>query len=225
MTQQSDSERLSSFVLGLYGEDPYAHVYRASEEHREAHGSECEVYPSSPLSMRLVSLLIRATAAKRILEIGCGLGYSALHLAAAADPDGSVDTIDRFPEHVSLALENVSAAGFSQRIRILQGEGDNVLPTLSGSYDLVYDDGWFVQEPAYLETMLDLIRPGGLLVMSNWFPLQDAVLGHSDVDWSGFSDPDWADRIQAYARKLAAHPQISISFVLRPWLGLAVKTA
>ena len=77
MTQPSDSERLSSFVLGLYGEDPYAHVYRASEEHRESHGEQCGVYPSSPLSMRLVSLLIRATAAKRILEIGCGLGYSA----------------------------------------------------------------------------------------------------------------------------------------------------
>ena len=223
MTQQSDSERLSSYVLGLYGEDPYAHVYRASEEHREAHGEQCGVYPSSPLSMRLVSLLIRATAAKRILEIGCGLGYSALHLAAAADPDGSVDTIDRFPEHVSLALENVSAAGFSQRIRILQGEADNVLPTLSGPYDLVYDDGWFVQEPAYLETMLDLIRPGGLLVMSNWFPLQDAVLGHSEIDWSGFSGPDWADRIQAYARKLATHPRLHLAFAL-PRLGLAVKT-
>ena len=222
MTQPSDSERLSSFVLGLYGEDPYAHVYRASEEHRESHGEQCGVYPSSPLSMRLVSLLIRATGAKRILEIGCGLGYSALHLAAA-DPDGSVDTIDRFPQHVSLALENVSAAGFSQRIRILQGEADNVLPTLSGPYDLVYDDGWFVQEPAYLETMLDLIRPGGLLVMSNWFPLQDAVLGHSDIDWSGFSGPDWADRIQAYARKLATHPRLHLAFAL-PRLGLAVKT-
>ncbi len=224
MTQQSDSERLSEYVVKLYGQDPYAHVYRASDEHRERHGDECGVYPSSPLSMRLVSVLVGATGAKRILEIGCGLGYSALHLAAAADPDGNVDTIDRFPQHVSLALENVSAAGFSQRIRILQGEADNVLPTLSGPYDLVYDDGWFVQEPAYLETMLDMIRPGGLLVMSNWFPLQDAVLGHSDIAWSGFSGPDWADRIQAYARKLATHPRLHLAFAL-PRLGLAVKIA
>ena len=108
---------------------------------------------------------------------------------------------------------------------MIEGEGVDILAELSGPYDLVHDDGWFVQEPVYLETMLDLIRPGGLLVMSNWFPLQDAVLGHSDVDWSGFSGPDWADHVQAYARKLAAHPQLSLSFVLRPWLGLAVKTA
>jgi len=224
MTQQSDSERLSEYVVKLYGQDPYAHVYKASDEHREAHGDECGAYPSSPLSMRLVSVLVGATGAKRILEIGCGLGYSALWLADAAGPDGHVDTIDRFPEHVSLALENASAAGFSQRTRILQGEADNVLPTLSGPYDLVYDDGWFVQEPAYLETMLDLIRPGGLLVMSNWFPLQDAVLGHSDIHWSGFSGPDWADRIQAYARKLATHPRLHLAFAL-PRLGLAVKIA
>ncbi len=224
MTQQSDSERLSQYVVNLYGQDPYAHVYRASDEHREAHGEECGAYPSSPLSMRLVSVLVRATGARRILEIGCGLGYSALHLAQATGPDGSIDTIDRFPQHVSLARQNVAAAGLAGRVRILVGEADDVLPTLSGPYDFVFDDGWFVQEPHYLETMLDVMRPGGLLVMSNWFPLEDAVLGRRDIDWSGFSGPDWADRIQAYARKLAAHPRLHLAFAL-PRLGLAVKIA
>ena len=48
------SELLSSFLLDLYGGDPFAAVYRASNEHREAHGPDCEVYPSVPVKMRLL---------------------------------------------------------------------------------------------------------------------------------------------------------------------------
>jgi len=219
--QPSDAERLSSFILDLYGGDPFGHVRDASNEHREAHGSECEVYPSDPIKMRLLATLVRALGAKRILEIGCGLGYSALWLADAAGPDGHVDTIDRFPEHVALARQYVSAAGFSGRLQVIEGEGVDILAALSGAYDLVHDDGWFAAEPPYLDRMIDLTRPGGLIALSNWFLLEDAVTGKP----SAFAGPDWADHVQAYARKLTSHPQLSLAFVLRPWLGLAVKTA
>ena len=177
--------------------------------------------------MRLVSALVAASNARRILEIGCGLGYSALWLAEAAGLEGRVDTIDRFPEHLRLAEQYLGAADFSERVHLLEGEADAVLPRLRGPYDIIYDDGWFVEEPAYLETMLDLLRTGGLLAMANWFPLEDAVLGRrgNDIDWAVFSGPDWADRIQAYARRLASHPKLSLAYALRPWLGLAVKVA
>ena len=223
--QPSDAERLSSFILDLYEGDPYAHVRDASNEHREAHGSECEVYPSDPIKMRLLATLVRALGAKRILEIGCGLGYSALWLADAAGPDGHVDTIDRFPEHVALARQYVSAADLSGRLQVIEGEGVDILAELSGPYDLVHDDGWFAKEPTYLERMIDLTRPGGLIVLSNWFLLEDAVTGKPQMDWSASAGPDWADHVQAYARKLTSHPQLSLAFVLRPWLALALKTA
>jgi predicted O-methyltransferase YrrM len=225
MTQPSDSERLESFLLDLYGGDPYAYVRDASNEHREAHGPECGVYPSDPIKMRLIATLVRALGAKRILEIGCGLGYSALWLADAAGPDGHVDTIDRFPEHVALSRRYAAEAGHSHRLQVIGGEGTDVLATLSGPYDLVHDDGWFAAEPPYLERMIDLTRPGSLIALSNWFLLEDAVTAKPQMDWSAFAGPDWADHVQAYARRLAAHPQLSLSFVLRPWLALAVKTA
>jgi predicted O-methyltransferase YrrM len=225
MTQPSDSERLESFLLDLYGGDPYAYVRQASDEHREAHGPDCGVYPSDPIKMRLLSTLIRASGAKRILEIGCGLGYSALWLAEAAGQDGRIDTIDRFPEHVALSRRYAAEASFSDRLQVIEGEGTDILSTLSGPYDLVHDDGWFAQEPPYLERMIDLTRPGGLIALSNWFLLAEAFAGTPQMDWSDFAGPDWADHVQAYARRLAAHPQLSLSFVLRPWLGLAVKTA
>jgi len=45
-------------------------------------------------------------------------------------------------------------------------------------------------------------------------------------DWSRFAGPDWKANVMAYARKLAAHPALHTSFVLRDWLygvALAVK--
>ena len=225
MTQPSEPERLSSFLLELYGGDPFGHVRDASNEHREAHGSECDVYPSDPIKIRLLATLVRAAGAKRILEIGCGLGYSALWLADTVGPDGHVDTIDRFPEHVALARQYVSAAGFSGRLQVIEGEGVDILAELSGPYDVVHDDGWFASEPTYLQRSIDLLRPGGLLALSNWFLLEEALTDRPKMDWSTFAGPDWADHVQAYARKLTSHPQLSLAFVLRPWLGLAVKTA
>jgi len=198
-------------------------VYHASNEHRETHGPECGVHPSDPIKARLLGTLVRATAAKRILEIGCGLGYSALWLAEAAGPDGRVETIDRFPEHAALARRYAGDAGLSSRLNFIEGEGIDILPSLTGPYDLVHDEGWFGAEPPYFERMLELLRPGGLLVASSWFLLEAAVTGVSDKDWSQFAGTDWKANVMAYARKLAAHPALHTSFVLRDWLyGVAL---
>jgi len=225
MSEPADSQRLASFLLDLHGGDPFARVRQESERHREAHGPACGVYPSDPLKARLLATLVRATAAKRILEIGGGLGYSALWLADATGPGGRVETIDRFPEHVALARRYVEESGFGQRIEVIAGEGADVLATLTGPYDLIHDDGWFAREPVYLDRMIDLLRPGGLLVISNFFLLEQAVTGRTTMDWSEFAGPDWVEQVKSYARKLVSHPALHVSFLMSPsWVALVVKT-
>lgn len=218
------SDRLTPFLVDAYGGDPFAHVRAASNEHREAHGPDCGVYPSGPVKMRVIATLVEATGARRILEIGCGLGYSALWLARAAGPDGQVDTIDRFQEHVQLSRGFAAEAGLADRLDVIQGEAADVLESLTGPYDLVHDDGWFGEEPPYFERVVDLLRPGGLLVMSNWFLLAESLADEPAMDWSTFSGPTWASDIQAYARRLASHPRLTVSFVPDPGLALAVRT-
>src|SRR3990172_3241849 len=116
MADPSDAELLSSFLLDLYGGDPFARVYRASNEHREAHGPACEVYPSQPAKMRLLAGLVRTAGAHRILEIGCGLGYAPLWLAPAAGPEGRVEPIARFREHAAPARRYAEEAGLAGRL-------------------------------------------------------------------------------------------------------------
>jgi len=109
------------------------------------------------------------------------------------------------------------------RIIALAGEADDILPALNGTYDIVHDDGWFGAQPAYYDRLADLVRPGGLLVMSNWFLLEHAVTGQSPVDWAQFAGPTWAADVKAYARHFAADERYDVSFVQNPAVALAYR--
>ncbi|MEX0684099.1 MAG: class I SAM-dependent methyltransferase [Dehalococcoidia bacterium] len=218
-------DRFSEYLINLYGEDPFAEVRIASDLHRVAHAKllaggeqECGVYPSDMLKMRVVVTIARAVTARRILEIGGGLGYSALWLATSG---GSVETIDRFPEHVASIRSHAGRYGLSDRLQAFEGEGEDILASLDGTYDLVHDDGWFAAQPRYYERLADIVRPGGLLVMSNWFLLEHAVTGESPIDWSLFAGPSWRDDIRAYAERLTTDERWDLSFVQRPAVALA----
>jgi predicted O-methyltransferase YrrM len=95
--------------------DPFEHVRLESHDHRELHGAGCSVFPTS--SGPLLSVLAAAAAAERILEVGCGLGYSALCFARGSNR--IVETIERDAEHARLAEETIVREGFADRIRIL----------------------------------------------------------------------------------------------------------
>ncbi len=147
--------------------DPFAHIYRASEEHRLEHGPGCTVYPTG--SGPLLGTLAAAAAARRILEVGCGLGYSALWLALGSSPDGRVDTIEQDSSHADLARKNFHDLGYGQRITVHLGRGSDALPRLAEPYDFLFCDGDVDEYLANLEQFLRLLRPGGLLVTSNLF--------------------------------------------------------
>jgi predicted O-methyltransferase YrrM len=226
-----DQQRINEHLLKLYGPDPFERVYHASNAHREQHnahlhpqGQECGVYPSDALKMRVLATLVRASGARRTLEIGCGLGYSALWLADAAGPGASVETIERLPEHAELARGFAAEFGLSDRLHILVGEGEDVLNSLAGPYDFIHDDGWFGHQPSYYHRIVELLRPGGTWVLSNWFLLAHAITGKAPMDWSQFAGPRWADDVKSYAEALTADPRLYVSYIMQPaWVALAVK--
>ncbi|MEO6196872.1 MAG: class I SAM-dependent methyltransferase [Dehalococcoidia bacterium] len=218
------------YLLDLYGPDPFSEVREASEVHRMRHAKslpggeqECGVYPSDALKMRTVSTIVRATGARRVLEIGGGLGYSALWLAEALGESGQVETIDRFPDHVQLLRNYVSRFGLDDRVVVLQGEGGSILRELAGPYDVIHDDGWFAAQPQYYDRLADLLRPGGLLLMSNWFLLEHAVTGESPLDWSQFAGDSWAADVTRYAERLVNDSRYEVSFVRQPSFALAYR--
>lgn len=173
--------------------------------------------------MQLVAALVRATRPRRLLDLGTGFGYSALWLASACERAARIEAIDRFPEHISRAVEFARSAGLADRIDFITGEVAHVLDRVAGPYDLIHDDAWFASEPPHFERMIELLRPGGVLTLANWFLLEDALSGEPRRDWSEFAGPDWRRSTIAYAERLARDPRLSVTWTLSPPLAIAIK--
>ena len=89
--------------------DPFAKIRTATNTHRGRHGCNAYPYDNGPL----LAALAGAANARRILELGTALGYTALSFASGA-PDATVDTVERDAEHVQLARDNIAAAAHGQ---------------------------------------------------------------------------------------------------------------
>ena len=149
--------------------DPFAHIRAATETHRAHHGCGAHPYANGAL----LGAIAAAANARRMVELGTALGYSALWLAHGA-PDAVVDTIERDPEHVRLAREHVEACGLTGHVVIHKGDFARVLRTLDPGYDLAFFDG-FTPALAILTELRRLLRARGVLVSANLTHGGDAV--------------------------------------------------
>ncbi len=159
--------------MRIYGHraSAYLDLERLSNEHRRKHGHACDAYPSDPLQAPLWSVLGSVTHARRILEVGCGLGYTAAVMASEMGPNCHVDTIEANPTHADLAEQALYQRGLSKRIRVLRGRGLTVLPKLKDRYDVVFLDGDWREYPRYLRHLRRLTAPGSMIVTANLNPL------------------------------------------------------
>ncbi len=123
----------------------------------------------TPDTGEFLSVLVRATGARRVLEIGTSNAYSTLWLADAARTiGGAVTTIERSADKVAMARENIVTAGLDGVITQVEGDaGAWLAQAPDASVDLVFLDS---ARSLYLDWWPDLrrvLRAGGLLVVDN----------------------------------------------------------
>ncbi len=122
----------------------------------------------TPDTGRLLWIMIRATGASRILEVGTSNAFSTIWLAdAARETRGRVTTLEVNPDKVRLARENLARAGLSERVEIVQGPAGDTLSGLTGPFDFVFLDADRGNYLTYLELVVPRLVPGGLLVADN----------------------------------------------------------
>jgi predicted O-methyltransferase YrrM len=116
-----------------------------------------------------LSVLVQATAARRVLEIGTSNGYSTLWLANAARAmGGSVTTVELSDFKVGLARQNFSRSGLAASITLVQDDAGRVLERAGdASFDLVFLDSERPEYPGWWPHLKRVLRPGGLLVVDN----------------------------------------------------------
>ena len=116
-----------------------------------------------------LSVLVRATNARRLLEIGTSNGYSTLWLALAAKAvDGRVTTVERSDFKLALAAKNFERSGLAALITQVHGEAGALLESGGeASFDLIFLDSERSEYPGWWPKIKRVLRKGGLLVVDN----------------------------------------------------------
>lgn len=158
----------------------------------------------------LLHALVHATGARRVLEIGTAIGYSGLWIATALGDEGLLISLERHEHRARRAREHFAAAGVDRRATVMIGDAARYLHKVAGPFDLIFQDGDKAQYAPMLDRLIDLLRPGGVLITDN-------VLWSGDVV-PGFVAPPIHDahsiaEIAAYNQRLAADPRIYTTFL------------
>lgn len=103
---------------------------------------------------------------KKILEIGTAVGYSASRFVQYA-PEVVVDTIELDEQRAKEAIENVKKIGIENNVNIMIGNAVDILPTLTGVYDIIFIDANKGKYPVFLNEGIRLVRNGGIILADN----------------------------------------------------------
>lgn len=123
----------------------------------------------SPSEGRLLYVLLRIARARKAVEIGTLVGYSAIHIARGLVPGGHLWTIENEKRHADVARSNIAAAGLSETVTVIVGSALETLPHLvdEGPFDVVFIDADKVNYDRYGRWALENLRPGGLVIGDN----------------------------------------------------------
>jgi predicted O-methyltransferase YrrM len=139
---------------------------------QETAGMEAGGMQISPEQGQFMQFLIKATKAKRALEVGTFTGYSSLVVALALPEDGEVVACDVSEEFTSVARRYWEEAGVAGKIHLRLGPGTETLEAMvaageAESFDFAFIDADKPNYERYYELCLQLVRPGGVIGIDN----------------------------------------------------------
>lgn len=172
-----------------------------------------------PEQGRFMAQLARLTGVRRYLEIGVFTGYSSLAMALALPDDGYILACDVSEEWTNIARRYWKAAGVEGKIELRIAPALDTLAALPRDvtpFDMAFIDADKHNVDAYYERALELVRPGGVILVDN-------------VIWDGAvldADSDDADTraLRAISFKAGSDPRVDASLVpICDGLLIAVK--
>lgn len=116
---------------------------------------------------RVLAMLSKMIQPKVVLEIGTYLGYSALCFAEGLAPGGKVITLDVDEATQRVAKSFVAKSPFADRVEFHLGPAADIIPTLPGTFDLVFIDADKPNYAHYYKLVFDKVRPGGFIIADN----------------------------------------------------------
>lgn len=135
-----------------------------------------------PDTARVVSLLLRSSRRRQLLEIGTSNGYSTIWLAwSMLQTGGRMTSIDRNPEKHRLAEENLARAGLRDLVELRSGDATQVVEGLPGPFDAVFFDADRLSAPAQLAHLTPKLTGDALLMADNALSHPSEISGYLDA--------------------------------------------
>ena len=157
----------------------------------------------TPEDGRLLRVLTEAISAKHVVEIGTSHGYSAIWLCLALQSTGGkLITHEIDPDRVSLARKNFKRAGVEHIVTLVEGDAHKTVTKLKGPIDILFLDADKAGNIDYLNKLLPLVRPGGL------------ILAHNTTDLESL--------MQDYLEAVTTDPDLETIFLHKRDLGIGV---
>ena len=139
-------------------------------------------------------LIIKASNAKNVLEIGTFTGLSALSIALALPDDGKLIALDKNEETSKVAVSFFKKANQDKKIQTMINPALDSLEKLKNNkFDMVFIDADKMNYKEYYERSLKLMDKGGLIIIDN-------VLWHGEV-----ADEDNMDKYTVNIREFNSY--------------------
>jgi caffeoyl-CoA O-methyltransferase len=117
---------------------------------------------------RFLRLLVAATGAQRVLEIGGASGYSAIWMGMGLrQTGGRLFSIEYDETRAREAVENVRRAGLAHIISVIRADAFEEIPRLPGTFDVIFLDAWKPDYGRFFDLAFPRLEPGGLLLAHN----------------------------------------------------------
>ena len=164
----------------------------------------------APEQGQFMALLVKLIGARRIIEVGTFTGYSSLSMATAMPDDGRIICCDISEVWTDMAQSYWEKAGVSHKLDLRLAPASETLAKLldefgAEAFDAAFIDADKENYDLYYEQCLQLIRPGGLIMIDN-------VLWGGRVIDSNVQDED-TTAIRALNAKLKGDERIDVSLI------------
>ena len=126
----------------------------------------------------LLKVLLKIQKPKRILEVGCAIGYSSILFASVLGEDVEIITVERNEKMIEKAKQNIKLAGFENNITILEGDAEERLKEVEGTFDMIFLDAAKGQYQLFYDMVIDKLKVDGLLISDNI--LYKGMVAHDD---------------------------------------------
>lgn len=154
-----------------------------------------------PEDGRLLRILAESMGAKQVVEVGTSTGYSGIWFGLALQKTGGrLTTYEIDPGRATTARANFERAGMADIITLVEGDAHEKVTALKGTIDILFLDADKEGYIDYLNKLLPLLRPGGLVVAHNITP--------------GMADP-------AYMKAITTNPNLET--IVRSGVSLTIK--